>query len=196
MGACWKNISNFNARVFGLMAFIFNSLLPVMNKETILADLDTCTQSFLDTLRHFNKNDFIQKPSVDLWSPAEVAEHLLLLEITANKAITGTTIPTNRAPDKKIPLIKWAMEDSTKRVAPASVLPSNRITDPDTAIEKVTQQRTSLREAITNLDLSEACTSFKHPALGTLTRWEWVYFTIYHMQRHLQQIKQPESSAT
>ena len=167
-----------------------------MNKETILADLDTCTQSFLDALRQFDKNNFIQKPSVDLWSPSEVAEHLLLLEITANKAIMGATIPTNRAPDEKVPLIKWAMEDGTKRVAPESVLPSNGITDPEIAIEKITQQRTSLREGVSRLDLSEACTSFKHPALGTLTRWEWIYFTIYHMQRHLQQIKVLQNTAT
>ncbi|HVF82410.1 MAG TPA: DinB family protein, partial [Flavisolibacter sp.] len=161
-----------------------------MNIETLLAELDACTKNFLEILGQFNKSNFIQKRSENEWSPAQIAEHLLLLEITANKAITGTTIPTNRTPDKKVPLIKWAMEDTTKRVAPESVLPSDRITDAETAIEKITQQRGALREAITSLDLSEACMLFKHPALGTLTRLEWIYFTIYHMQRHLQQMKE------
>jgi hypothetical protein len=159
-----------------------------MNKEILLADLDACTKNFSEVLAKFDSTNFIQKRSDNEWSPAQVAEHLLLLEITALKAINGNTIPTNRAPDEKVALIKWAMEDSTKRVAPESVLPSNRITDPDTAIEKIKQQRAFLREAVNTLDLSEACMLFKHPALGTLTRWEWMYFTIYHMQRHLQQM--------
>lgn len=160
-----------------------------MNKEILLTDLDACTKNFLDVLTKFDKDNFIQKQSDNGWSPAQVTEHLLLLEITSNKAISGETIPTNRPPDEKIPLIKWAMEDTTKRVAPESVLPANRLTDSASAIEKIKQQRDKLRQAVINLDLSEACVLFKHPALGTLTRWEWMYFTIYHMQRHLKQLK-------
>ncbi len=167
-----------------------------MNKEILFADLDACTKKFLDILLQFDRTNFIEKRSANEWSPAQVAEHLLLLEITANKAISGETIPTNRPADEKVTLIKWAMDDNTKRVAPESVLPSNRITDPQTANEKMAQQRDILREAVTNLDLSQACMSFKHPALGTLTRWEWIYFTIYHMERHLQQIKILQGNVT
>jgi hypothetical protein len=167
-----------------------------MNKEILFADLDACTKNFLDVLLQFDRTNFIEKRSASEWSAAQVAEHLLLLEITAVKAIRGETIPTNRPADEKVPLIKWAMEDKTKRVAPESVLPSNRITDPQTAIEKIKQQRDTFREAVTDLDLSQACMSFKLPALGTLTRWEWIYFTIYHTQRHVQQMKSLQGNVT
>jgi len=165
------------------------TLYHVMNKEILLTDLDACTENFSTLLQQFDNHTFIQKRSENEWSPAQIAEHLLVLEITALKAINGKTIPTNRPANNKVPLIKWAMEDVTKRVAPESVLPPNLITDVESAIEKIKQQRDRLREAVITLDLSEACVLFKHPALGTLTRWEWIYFTIYHMQRHLQQMK-------
>lgn len=165
-----------------------------MDKQILLDDLDASTENLIKTVAQFDDHNFNYKPSDEEWSAAQVAEHLLILEITANKAISGETIPTNRAPDAKIALIKRAMEDGTKRTAPERVKPSNLITDPQAAIEKFKKQRSKLREAIINADLTEACVSFKHTALGTLTRWEWIYFNIYHLQRHLQQMKRLQSS--
>ncbi|MEO6583794.1 MAG: DinB family protein [Ferruginibacter sp.] len=160
-----------------------------MNKDLLLRELDASIKNMLDTLSTFDKESFTIKPSDIKWSAAQVTEHLLLLEAIAIKALSGETIPTNRAADEKIALIKWAMEDATKRQAPETVQPSNEGIDLQAAIEKLKQQRDKLREVVSTSDVTEACISIKHPALGTLTKWEWVYFTIYHMQRHLEQIK-------
>jgi hypothetical protein len=160
-----------------------------MDKEKLLNDLDTSTRYFLEVISCFDIENFGYKPSDAEWSAAQITEHLLLLEAAAIKALSGETIPTNRATDEKMALIKWAMEDATKRQAPETVQPSNNGIDLQSAIENLKQQRDKLREAVSISDLTEACISIKHPALGTLTKWEWVYFTIYHMQRHLEQMK-------
>lgn len=160
-----------------------------MNKETLLADLDASTKKISEALSQFDATNFNSRPLDGGWPAAQVAEHLLMLEISANKALSGETIPTNREPDKKISLIKWAMDDETKRQAPERVQPTGTYTEPQQLIEKIKQQRDKLREAVTTSDVTEACISFKHPALGTLTKWEWVYFTIYHMQRHVKQLQ-------
>lgn len=155
----------------------------------LLADLDASTKDIVETLLHFNAETFVDKPSGEEWSAAEIAEHLLMLEVSANRVLGGDAIPTNRPPDEKIAMIKWGMEDETKRQAPDRVKPGGVYTNPQQLIEKLKQQRDQLREAVTAADITEACTSSKHPVMGTLTKWEWVYFIIYHMQRHARQLK-------
>ena len=56
-------------------------------------------------------------------------------------------------------------------------------------IKELKYVREKLVAAVQELDLSEACTAFKHPALGTLTRLEWIAFTIAHTKRHAGQLK-------
>ncbi|MDB5253195.1 MAG: hypothetical protein JWP27_2364, partial [Flaviaesturariibacter sp.] len=121
--------------------------------------------------------------------PAQVAEHLLILDIVANKVLAGETIESNRPPDSKIDLIRSAMEDaSTPRTAPDHVVPGHVDKRPDQFRESFQHQRSALKTKIDTLDLSEACKAHKHPALGTLTRLEWIYFTIYHTHRHIGQL--------
>lgn len=56
-------------------------------------------------------------------------------------------------------------------------------------MRRIQVQRHAIVQAIETKDLSELCTSFKHPSLGECTRREWVYFSIYHAERHLKQLK-------
>ena len=44
-------------------------------------------------------------------------------------------------------------------------------------------------EAIKTLNLSETCTAFELPGFGEFTRAEWIYFAMYHTQRHTHQLK-------
>ncbi|MBE7179216.1 MAG: DinB family protein, partial [Mucilaginibacter polytrichastri] len=40
-----------------------------------------------------------------------------------------------------------------------------------------------------DMDLSMLCLGFDFPGLGFLTRYEWLYFNIYHTQRHIRQLR-------
>ncbi len=159
-----------------------------MNKETILADWEQCTDKLIGVISQFTPETFNQKPSENEWSAAQVAEHLLKVDFSTNKALRGETIPTNRPPEQKIALIKGTMEDSTKRVAPERAQPSGERWEPEALVKQLKKQRELLKEVIQSSDLTEACTSFKHFALGTLTKLEWIYFNIYHAERHMKQL--------
>lgn len=160
-----------------------------MDKNTLLSELDASSQQLLQHLSFFSADDFNQKLSDLEWSAAQIAEHLLLLEMVAIKVIAGKTIPTNRPPDQKCGVIKGSMEDmGTKYKAPEVIWPSSEPKDPQTMIAQFQVQRDQLKKMIAATDITEACMSFKHTSLGTLTRLEWVYFAIYHTQRHLQQM--------
>ena len=105
------------------------------------------------------------------------------------KALKSETIPTNRPPEQKLALIKEAMESSTKRVAPGMVTPSESRHEPQEMAQQLIKQRELVKRLISGLDLTEACRVYKHPSLGTLTRLEWVYFNLYHAERHIRQME-------
>ena len=44
-------------------------------------------------------------------------------------------------------------------------------------------------EGIRLLDLSATCLDFEMPGIGALTRLEWLWFYVWHTQRHLRQVK-------
>ena len=159
-----------------------------MNKEAILADLDRSTENLFAVISRFPPGHFRHKPSENEWSAAQIAEHLLKVDLSTYKALCGETIPTNRPPDQKISLLKLAMEDSTKRAAPPTVIPSSAAFVQEVILQHLKAQREKLRETVRVSDLTEACITFKHPFLGTMTKLEWVYFTIYHAERHVRQM--------
>ncbi|MFN2440489.1 MAG: DinB family protein [Chitinophagaceae bacterium] len=168
-----------------------------MDKHKLMSDLELSTLELLQYISDFRIELFNLSSEDKRWSAAQIAEHLLILEVIANKALAGKTISTNRPPDEKINLIKTAMSDmNTKRIAPEIVTPSAELKDPKQMIEEIKTQRALLKKAIGEMDMTEACVSFKHPGLGTLTRYEWVYFTIFHTQRHLKQLQEVKNSLT
>lgn len=159
-----------------------------MTKEIILSDLNQTTEALVEVIARFTHEAFNQKPSETAWSAAQITEHVLKVGTAALKAINGEAIPTNRPPEQKIAILKKGLEDeATKLIAPERVLPSADIHEADNIILQVNKQKESLEEAIHSVDMTDACMSFKHSMLGTLTRMEWLYFHIYHMQRHIKQ---------
>lgn len=161
-----------------------------MNKDVILAEWQQITDRLSALIINFSPEIFLLQPSPDRWSAAQQAEHLLKVDMTTYQALKSETIPTNRPPDQKIPLIREAMESDTKRIAPERVQPSVTKLEPQVIAAQITAVREKVARLIRELDLSEACRVYKHPSLGTLTRLEWVYFNIYHAERHIRQIEE------
>jgi hypothetical protein len=161
-----------------------------MDKSQLLAALDTSTESLIKQLESFDNASFNRQPSPTEWSPAGIAEHLLILDVVANKILRSEAVTSTRPSDSKVALIRQVMEDAgTKRVAPESVLPKGGEKSVSEMVAALRSQRDALKEAIQGTDLSEACTARKHPALGTLTRLEWIQFIIHHTDRHRGQME-------
>lgn len=160
-----------------------------MKKETILTDLENSTKKLLQSLSQFSPENFNEKPSATDWSAAEVAGHLLKVELTANKALRAEAEAPTRPFDEKVAFLKQKMDDEAKRVAPERVQPSSEPADQAELIEQLKAQREALKQAVETYDLTEACVGLPHPAAGVMTRIEWVYFVIYHTERHLRQLE-------
>jgi uncharacterized damage-inducible protein DinB len=160
-----------------------------MDKTALLAGLDQSFASLEQTMAGIAPDQFTNKPSESGWSAAEIAEHILLLEKIAVKALTGSTVATNRDASSKASLIKWAMEDLTRREAPVIVQPLGEKANANHLMAEIKEERGKLKAVVERSDITEACTGLKHPALGTLTRLEWVQFIIHHTERHRKQME-------
>lgn len=159
-----------------------------MEKATLLQQLDETTVQLQEALSGLSPEAFNNPRNG--WSPAQVLEHLLILDGIALKAMTLPAIPTNRPHDEKLPMIRTVMDDrTTKRSAPEIVMPSHEKKDFRQLMEAFRMERNALKKAVEASELSEACTAFKHPGMGTLTKLEWIVFTIHHTQRHTAQVK-------
>lgn len=92
--------------------------------------------------------------------------------------------------DQKLGLVKTLFLDmSIKMDSPKAILPSMGKIDKKELIEGIVGRREQTRKVIVNKDLSLTCTDYAIPEYGEFTRFEWIWFNIYHTQRHIQQLE-------
>jgi hypothetical protein len=154
--------------------------------EAVIADLQLSTSLLLKFFSSFDSEDFNKRTADGSWTPGEIAEHLLRLDIAINRILQGSSRMTNRDPDEKSANIKHVFLNLDRKLqAPSEIQPTDTIKDPFSIIAKIRSERHKMIEMIQTKDLSETCTSFSHHAFGEMTRLEWIYLSIYHAERHM-----------
>jgi hypothetical protein len=157
-------------------------------KEQLIQELDGSTDELINMLSFTKDEAFNNKITEDSWSIADVAEHLLILETSVNHALQKTHA-TERPHDLKIEPMRQGLADEEKKFnAPDFVKPTSLHKDKIQLMEGLKKQREILKKIIQTKDLTETA-DFKHPVIGSMTRFEWIYFNIFHTHRHLKQIE-------
>jgi uncharacterized damage-inducible protein DinB len=165
------------------------------DKETLVGELNQSTHKLLGHLSAFSETEFNFHPSANQWSAGDIAEHLLMIESKMNDALNGTVLPTEREPDSKAELFRAALQNRSQAIsATESVHPSAAVKHQEEILNKLHEQRNKLKDIVLNTDLSLTCMDFSHPRLGKLTRLEWLLFTIYHADRHIEQLQMIKES--
>jgi hypothetical protein len=163
---------------------------PCNNIMLIINDINQSTEDLIDVLSNFPLDKFNEKIGPDTWSAGDIAEHLIILENLVNQIIKGKTKPADRNPEQKIELIKSTFLNFDKKLcAGKPIAPTNRFKDKVDIIKKIKDCRQNLIETMKNCDPTLMCLDFAHQIFGELSRIEWVYYNIYHSERHFIQIK-------
>lgn len=162
-----------------------------MDKNLVLSNLNESTTNFLNIVNDFPEEHFNIKPSSDSWSAAEIIQHIEKIEYLLNTILEGNKKPVEeRKPDKKIEIIKTAFQNQDKKyTAYGPILPDSNSKDKDVSIIKFEKNRIKLKEIVKSEDLTLVCQDFEHGVFGDLTIFEWIYFVIYHCERHGKQIQ-------
>ncbi|MDR9417907.1 DinB family protein [Gracilimonas sp.] len=136
------------------------------------------------------EDQFNTKPDAKSWSVADIVEHLYRTEFGFPKLFQGETDKDpNRNSEAIIESFRTKLLNTGKKVKASSVVvPKVQNKDRQDWLQKFKDQRKTIQEHIENLEADEICKMFEHPIFGYLTRAEWIYFGIYHTERHIKQM--------
>ena len=161
-----------------------------MNRS--LKRLDVVHQELMDTIQPLDSKLFMQRPSDNEWSVAEIMQHLYLVEERVIKDL-------KRAIDAEPGHVSFL-----KRFLPTSIVSlrvrkfqSPKAVNPVEVPEKevVVANYNGARQSLKVLCNSQSQERFKtlvfnHPFLGRIDGKQTVSFVGYHEQRHLKQIRE------
>ena len=143
----------------------------------------------VDIISPLSQEELNTKIQPECWSPAQIAEHLLM-SYDLIQILKGKTKLTERPIDQKVEQVKSIfLNFDIKMQSPEFIIPSNDTIDKDYLIRGLKNKRDKITEAANTLDLSVTCTDFSLPQIGEFTRFEWISFIIIHTERHIHQLK-------
>ncbi|PKB15190.1 DinB family protein [Flavobacterium sp. 5] len=142
-----------------------------------------------EKLSSFSESQINKKPFEGSWTAGQLAQHLILGCSGLSKLCDGKTEKTDRDPSEKIDVIKSVfLNFDTKMQSPEFLYTEDKEYNQILlllALQKIEQE---LLHISNNYDLTLTCLDFVIPSFGKLTIYEWIYFDLIHIQRHLKQL--------
>lgn len=149
--------------------------------------LDAAFREFKEALLSIDKNRINEVPFEGSWTPAQVADHILL---ATDGLPDGNTSAADRPADAMLPAIRPWWEDFSKKFRAAEPLqPENRERSREELISELDRVHQKDLRILDEKDLTEICLDFALPTIGYLTRFEWLWFVETHLRRHSHQLR-------
>ncbi len=160
-----------------------------MNSETY-SRYDTTLLHIIAVLKSIDQAGINTIPFEGSWTAGQVTDHVLKSMDNMGHVLRNGTQPTDRPYDQhKAMLEKVFLDYEHMMKSPDFIIPTNDPLEKKELINKLAAIRADTLDAITTLDLTELCMSFEMPGMGYITRYEFIWFTIYHTQRHTHQLE-------
>lgn len=168
-----------------------------MNKEILINKLNGNYNLFTDYINALSDKEFTSSYN-DKWTAGQQLEHILKSVAPVAKALSaksfleenfGTVDRPGIAYDDLVKNYQAALAQGGK--APARFIPEKvALNQKNTLIDSVLAIVAKLVELLSNYTDEELDSLvIPHPLLGKLTVREMIYFTIYHVEHHLENMK-------
>jgi len=161
--------------------------MTTTDKATLRKALELAFDEFMASLSQFGDDEINQIPFTGSWTPAQVAEHIIL---ATNGVPDHKTAASDRAFDAYLSRIRpWWEDVQQKFQSPVALRPDNK---PQTKQELLAALRRCREQDLAILaekDLTMICLDMELPTIGFLTRYEWLWFIEMHLKRHIFQLK-------
>ncbi|MEX0772280.1 MAG: DinB family protein [Balneolales bacterium] len=157
-------------------------------KENTFNEFHKSTLNLLKLLLSLSDEQLNFKPKKG-WSAGQFGEHLLK-SYAFVETLNGKTRKTERPIDQKLEPIKTLFSDtSIKMDAPKAILPTKERIVKKNLIKDLEDRIEQIKKVIQAKDLALTCIDFSILEYGEFTRFEWIWFNIYHTQRHIHQLE-------
>ncbi|HRI20198.1 MAG TPA: DinB family protein [Panacibacter sp.] len=158
-----------------------------INTTELFASFYDCTSLFVRLAASLTEKQINTVPFKESWTAGQLLEHVTRSNRGIAKALYIKGNPAERAPWKRAQELKEMFLDFTiKFKSPDFILPTKDHYYKEDIIEDLENSVELLKAVSRNVNLAEA---IKHAAFGEITKLELLYFVQFHMQRHLEQLK-------
>ncbi len=165
-----------------------------IQKATCLGQLNESENAITEVVEDVSDQLFITKSAPDVWSIAEVMEHIIKVEKTViitlqQLAKSPTNIPLEQ-PKSAAEVMELSASRELKSKAPENFLPEGIFTSKEAALIAFKACRQATNDFVNSnaLDLDEI--TFPHPRIGVLNGNNWLTFVSGHSHKHIAQIKE------
>lgn len=156
-----------------------NKELKVLLQETASA--------LIQLLEKFDDRTINIVPFAGSWTGAQVIDHLTKSNRSISKALLLKGTASNREADERVAELKSVfLNFDTKFKSPDFILPDNGIFRKEILNANLAHSFSKLREHADTIDLSDM---INHPVFGDITKFEILYFVVFHTQRHIRQLE-------
>ena len=171
------------------------------DRQLLLDHLQRSSDEFTASVRGLSMDQWNYKPSAEVWSIAECAEHIILSEdlmrdMIHTKVLAGPArkaVPPNdrKALDRKV--VETVTDRNSKAKAPEQLQPTRRFASPEAAIQAFRTARAKTVELVKERnDLRNHVGP--HPVLKELDAHQWLLYLSGHTMRHTAQIREVRSA--
>lgn len=172
-------------------------------RDRAMSYMHATRKQFLDSVAGLSKAQWEYKPAPEVWSAAEVAEHIALSEDTLFELVTKKIVGGPPADDAKRAATKGKDEQvmkvitdrSQKVQAPEFLRPSHKWKTMEELVAhfKQSRDRNIAYLQTTQDDLRSRVAS--HPVMKELDAYQWLIMIAAHSERHTMQLNEVKNSA-
>ncbi len=171
-------------------------------RDRAMSHLHVTRKMFLDALEGVTPAQWSWKPSPEVWSVAEVAEHIalsedlifgLVLKVAAGPAASEAQRAETQGKDESI--LKMMVDRSKKAQAPEPLKPTHKWKTKEELIAafKKSRDNTIAFVQTTNFDLRSR--TMPHPVFKQLDGYQWILLLSAHSERHTLQLLEVKGMA-
>jgi len=186
----------------GAGAVAFAQPLTKDERERCLNELQATRKLFLESVAGLSDAQWNFKPAPEVWSVAEVAEHIAVSEDTIFGLITERIVKGPAEPDKKAEvqgkdhiILEKVVDRSMKVQAPEMLRPTHRFSSQQALLDHFKESRDRTIAYVTNTQDDLRSHFGDHPLLKTMDGYQWLLLLAAHSHRHTLQIEEVKANA-
>ncbi len=163
-----------------------NSTVAI-DTSIISEQLEKTFSAFCSVLSKFTASQINEVSATGSWTAGQVAEHI----IKATNGIPDSQIQKASRPyDEQVEKLRSLfLNMHIKMQSPDFIIPEVRSYNSNDLFRELENNKRWLINIINCKALDEVCMDFEVPTFGFLTRYEWIQFINFHVQRHTIQIE-------
>ncbi|MBI4905445.1 MAG: DinB family protein [Acidobacteria bacterium] len=167
-------------------------------RDRAMSHLHSTRKLFLDSLVEVTPEQWNWKPAPDVWSIAEVAEHIAVSEqslFQLVKKVVNSPVPeaaamakVSKSNDEKI--LAMLVDRSKKAQAPEFLQPKRRFANAAELIEHFKKDRDATIEYVQTTQDALRAHATPHPVFQMMDAYQWILLISGHSERHTLQLNE------